>query len=80
MAKALHVTIASIAETLYEGEADVLMVPGVAGDMSILAHHEPIITTLRKGTVTVKHGGETKHFKLSHGILEVSNNTASVLL
>jgi F-type H+-transporting ATPase subunit epsilon len=80
MSKALHVTIASIAETLYDGEVDVLMVPGLAGDMAILANHEPLITTLKKGVVKVKKGTETTSFELSGGVLEISNNTASVLL
>jgi F-type H+-transporting ATPase subunit epsilon len=76
----LIVSITSIAEPLFSGEADSITVPGVSGEMTILAHHEALITTLKPGTVTVRVNGEKKQFNVTHGVLEVSNNTANVLL
>lgn len=80
MSKALHVTIATVSETLFDGSADMLIVPGSAGEMGILANHEPLITTLKSGTVTVKVGTEKHTFPVTQGVLEVSNSVASVLL
>lgn len=76
----LTVSIASITEPLFSGEAESITVPGVSGEMTILAHHEALITTLKPGTVTVRVNGEKKQFNVTHGVLEVSNNTANVLL
>jgi F-type H+-transporting ATPase subunit epsilon len=76
----LTVSIASIAEPLFSGEAESITVPGVSGEMTILAHHEALITTLKPGIVTVRVNGEKKQFNVTHGVLEVSNNTANVLL
>lgn len=77
---ALNVSIASITEPLFVGEADSVTVPGVSGEMTILANHEAIITTLKPGVVIVRVNGEKKQFAVTHGVLEVSNNTANVLL
>lgn len=76
----LNVSIASITEPLFVGEADSITVPGISGEMTVLAHHEAIITTLKPGTVTVRVNGEKKLFAVTHGVLEVSNNTANLLL
>ncbi len=76
----LTVSIASITEPLFSGEVESITVPGVSGEMTILAHHEALITTLKPGTVTVRVNGEKKQFNVTHGVLEVSNNTANVLL
>jgi F-type H+-transporting ATPase subunit epsilon len=76
----LYVSIASISESHFSGIADSLTVPGVAGEMTILANHEPIITALRPGNVVVKIGTEKKSYPVTRGVLEVSNSAANVLL
>lgn len=77
---ALNVLIATVSETLFSGSADSVTVPGVAGEMTILAHHEPIITTLRPGTLTVRTKEGVQTYPVDRGVLEVSNNTANILL
>ena len=76
----LQVLVATVSETLFSGAADSITVPGSAGQMTILANHEPIITTLKPGTLKVKVGSETKEFPVTSGVLEVSNSTANILL
>jgi F-type H+-transporting ATPase subunit epsilon len=76
----LHVHIASIAETFYSGEVDAVTVPGSAGEMTLMANHEPLITTLRSGTISIRTGTEKKNINVMHGVLEVSGNTAHILL
>ena len=76
-----RLTIASVSETRYEGEAVSATMPGSAGEFTILAAHEPFVTTLKKGMITVRpSGGEAKKFSIENGILECSNNRAVVLL
>jgi F-type H+-transporting ATPase subunit epsilon len=78
----MKVTVARVGETLYEGEAYSLTVPGLAGVMTILGHHMPLVSTLKKGTVLVREtkDAEPKEFTIEGGIVEVSSDTATVLL
>ncbi len=76
-----HLTIASVGETRFDGAAVSVTLPGTAGELTILAHHEPIVTTLKPGTITVREAdAEPKHFKIESGILECSESRAIVLL
>lgn len=80
-AATFHVVIASVEKTHYDGEAISATFPGRAGYLTILAHHEPLVTTLKKGTITLKGAaGDKKEFAVEDGVLEVSGNRATVLL
>ncbi|HEY4488549.1 MAG TPA: F0F1 ATP synthase subunit epsilon [Candidatus Paceibacterota bacterium] len=80
-AATFHLTIASVGETRFEGEATSVTLPGDAGELTILAHHEPIVTTLKRGVVIVRDaGGAVKKFDIEDGVLECSGNRAIVLL
>src|SRR5215831_18127708 len=37
----------------FEGEAEMIVVPGAAGDIGVLARHAPLIATLRAGSTRV---------------------------
>ncbi len=77
----MRVTIATVAETLFEGEAKELTIPGVDGEMTILGHHMPLVTNLKAGQATVVGlDGKKQQFPINGGVLEVSHNHATVLL
>ena len=78
----MHLVIAKIDETLYDGEVHSLTAPGMAGEMTVLGHHEPLITTLKPGTlrVHVAAGDEPKVFDITGGVLEVRAEGATVIL
>ena len=78
----MKVVIAKVDEVLYGGEAHSLTVPGTAGEMTVLARHEPIITTLKSGEVRVKKtaGSEPQVFSIEGGVLEVNAQGATVIL
>ena len=80
MASQFHLVVSSVAETFFDGEAISATIPGSAGEMTILAHHEPFVTTLKPGTITVRFSGDEKKFPVESGILECSGNRAVVLL
>ena len=81
MPKTFHLVISSVGETYFDGKAVSATLPGSDGELTVLAHHEPFVTTLRTGTVTVKvPEGEVKTFKTETGILEFSGNRAVVLM
>lgn len=78
----MRLIIAKIDEALYDGEAYSLNAPGSAGEMTILGHHEPLITTLKAGElrVHVLQGDEPKIFPIKSGVLEVRPEGVTVIL
>lgn len=78
----MHVVIAKVDEILYEGDAYSLTVPGVAGEMTILKDHEPIISTLKKGDARVKAtvGSEPQIIPIEGGVVEVNAQGATIIL
>src|SRR6266849_7606275 len=41
----------------YEGEAEMIIVPGAIGEIGVLARHAPLIATLRAGSTRIHPGG-----------------------
>ena len=81
MAKTFHLTIAKVGENLYDGEAVSVTVPASEGEMTVLANHEPFVTPLKAGTIRVESDSGDSSFALeTDGILEVSNNQATIIL
>lgn len=78
----MKLTIAKIDEVLWSGEADSVTVPGAEGEMTILSHHAPIITTLKAGNITVKKQKDTKPevFAVQTGFLEVGKSETVILV
>ncbi|MSR70657.1 hypothetical protein EXS62_01300 [Candidatus Kaiserbacteria bacterium] len=78
----MHVVIAKVDEVLFEGEAYSLTVPGAEGEMTVLGHHEPLITTLKPGEARVHlvAGDAPKVFSIEGGVLEVRSDGATVIL
>jgi F-type H+-transporting ATPase subunit epsilon len=78
----MQIFIGKVGETLYDGEAYSLTVPGVAGEMTILGGHMPLVTTLKAGTVRlhVTKDSEPQEFAVEDGVLEVTGDGARVLL
>ena len=77
----LKLTIARVDGPVFDGEVISVAVPGMAGDMELLAGHEALISPLKKGEVRVKKAdGTTETFALTQGTLEVSNNHATILI
>ncbi len=80
--RGFHLTVSSVSESMFDDEALSMVVPGVDGEMEILAEHEPLISTLKAGTITIKtkDNPEGEKFAIEKGILEVANNRAVVLV
>lgn len=78
---AFHLIISSVGETRFEGEAFLATMPGSDGEFTILAHHEPFVSTLAPGKIVVRSSeGGTKEFPVENGIVECSSNTVTILL
>lgn len=78
MAK-LKFEIVTAERVVYSDEVDVVIAPGIEGQMGILPSHAPLMTMLQPGELVVrKDGGETPMF-VSGGFLEVMQNRVTVL-
>lgn len=65
--------------SLYEGPADIVVVPGSEGEMGILPHHTPLLTTLDFGFVRVRHQGDEHVFTIAGGVMEVRPEVVTIL-
>jgi F-type H+-transporting ATPase subunit epsilon len=58
----------------FEGEAEMLIVPGAAGEIGILARHAPLIATLKAGSTRVYlnvDGEEVREYATGPGFFKV---------
>ena len=77
----MKLIISSVDTKHCDGEAKTLTLPGSEGELTVLSHHAPLITTLKQGTLRVKKEDDSvEEFAIESGILEVSENEATVLL
>ncbi len=76
----MHVHIAEVHKVLFDGEAHSLTVPGADGVLTILPHHEPLLTTLKPGTITVRAQEGDTHLPVDSGVLEVHPEGVVILL
>jgi F-type H+-transporting ATPase subunit epsilon len=60
-------------------EADIVLAPGVDGDLGVLPHHIPLLTPLRNGQVTVRNGDAEHVFFVAGGFLEVLPDKVTIL-
>lgn len=65
---------------MFDDEALSVTVPTIEGLVEVLANHEPIAATVVEGTVTVRTPKGEQTFAVQGGVLEVSNNQATILL
>ena len=64
---------------MFSGDVDILVAPGVDGEMGILPHHSPLLTTLKAGVLRVRRAGVEEVFAISGGVMEVRPEIVTVL-
>jgi len=75
----IRLDIVTAERVVYSEEVDVVVAPGVEGQLGILPHHAPLMTTLREGELRVRKGGEEFSLAISGGFLEVRPDRVIVL-
>jgi F-type H+-transporting ATPase subunit epsilon len=77
----IYVDVVSAEESIFEGEAEFVALPGEAGELGIYPQHTPLITRIRPGAVRIKVAGkaEEEFVFVAGGILEVQPNRVTVL-
>jgi F-type H+-transporting ATPase subunit epsilon len=64
---------------VYTGDADMVILPGTAGEMGILPNHAPLLTTLKFGIIKVRSGGQEEIFTVAGGIAEIQPDIITIL-
>ena len=80
MPDAFKFELVSPERLLVSGEVEQVLVPGAEGDMTVLAHHAPLLTTLRPGLLDIGFpGGEQRRYFIRGGFAEVGPTGLTVL-
>jgi F-type H+-transporting ATPase subunit epsilon len=66
--------------TAFEGEAQMLIVPGAAGEIGVLARHAPLVAMLKAGEIRIRARGEWQSFAAGPGYFKVQQDRAIVLV
>lgn len=64
---------------VFEGDVDIIVVPGESGEMGILPNHTPLLSTLKYGILRVRTGDEEQVFTVAGGVIEVQPDMVTVL-
>ena len=64
----------------YEGEAEMLIVPGASGEIGVLARHAPLVAMLKAGEIRIKASGGWQTFAAGPGYFKVQQDRALVLV
>lgn len=75
----IRVEIVSQDRMVYQGDADIVVIPGGDGEMGVLPNHSPLLSTLAFGIVKVRYKGDETEFTVSGGIVEVRPDLVTIL-
>ncbi len=64
---------------VFQGDVDIVVLPGAEGVMGILPNHSPLLTVLQYGIITVRSQGNEENFTVAGGIAEVQPDQVTVL-
>jgi F-type H+-transporting ATPase subunit epsilon len=80
MSTSFRFELVSPERLLVSGEVEQVLVPGAEGDMTVLAHHAPLLTTLRPGLLDIGlPGGEHQRFFIRGGFAEIGPSGLTIL-
>ncbi|MDX6409139.1 MAG: F-type H+-transporting ATPase subunit epsilon [Gaiellaceae bacterium] len=67
----------------FEGEVEMIIVPGAAGEIGVLARHAPLIATLKAGSTRVyldRGNNDVREFATGAGFFKVEQDRAIALV
>ncbi len=75
----LKLDIVTAERVVYSEEVDIVIAPGVEGQLGILPHHAPLMTILQAGELVVRKGAQEDSLAISGGFLEVRPDRVIIL-
>lgn len=74
----MKLTIVTPEQTLFDGEVEIVTLPGTKGRFTVLPHHDALISTLTSGVVRYVAAGQEVLLPVAGGYVEVLHDTVSV--
>jgi F-type H+-transporting ATPase subunit epsilon len=75
----IRLDIVTAERMVYSDDVDMVVAPGAEGQLGVLPHHTPLMTTLLPGELRIKKGAEEVSLAISGGFLEVRPDRVVVL-
>jgi len=63
----------------YSDTVDAVVLPGSEGELGVLPHHAPLISTLGVGELRIRKGGQEELFAIAGGFLQVRPDKVVVM-
>ncbi len=76
----MHCRIVSRYHTVYDGPADMVLIPSITGQLGVMRNHIRLYTKLANGIITVKLDQENLEFTSTGGIVEVKPDEVRILV
>lgn len=76
---ALHLELVTVERVVFSEDVELLVAPGLEGQLGILPNHAPLLTVLQPGEIRIDTGSEQRHIAVSGGFLEVIGNKVTIL-
>jgi len=64
---------------VFEGDVDIVVLPGTDGEMGILEKHAPLLSTLNLGVIRVRTDDTEEVFTVTGGVVEVQPDIVTIL-
>ena len=75
----IKLEIVTAERVVYTEDVDIVLAPGVEGQLGILPHHAPLMTILQSGEILARRGTEEDIMAISGGFLEVRPDRVIIL-
>ena len=75
----MRLEIITAESRVYSDDVDLVVAPGAEGQLGILPHHAPLMSSLQPGELIIRKDGEDTYLAVSGGFLEVLDNQVTVL-
>jgi len=64
---------------VFSQQVDSVVCPGIEGELGVLPHHAPLLTTLGVGELRIRRSGEEEYFAIAGGFLQVRPDKVVVM-
>jgi F-type H+-transporting ATPase subunit epsilon len=75
----LHLEIVTPERLAYSDDVDMVLVPGIEGELGILPHHTPLVSLLGLGELRIRKDGNEESFAIVGGFLQVRPDKVVVM-
>jgi len=75
----IKISIVTAEERVLEDDVDMVIAPGIEGQLGILPRHAPLLTALQPGELRMKRGGVETVLMVTGGFMEVRPDQVTVL-